>query len=100
MILFLVAAAWADGTPSDDKIGLQATVLAGARSAPESALQVPGEWEGELEPSAMSAVEIRSMPLGVSRVTASSPQRILRKASLRPLSSKSVPGRRGLATFD
>ena len=52
MILFILPAL---AGPTVD-----ATLLAGARTAPESAIQVPSAWEGQFEPSGLLSGELRA----------------------------------------
>lgn len=40
--------------------GLEATLFAGARTAPESAIMVPSAWEGDFEPSGVVAADVRA----------------------------------------
>ncbi len=54
-LLLGVAPAWAAATPPTT----EATVLAGGRTAPESAIRIPSGFEGGFEPSALLAVDVR-----------------------------------------
>lgn len=53
MLLLLICAALADTT-------VEGSLRLGGRTAPESAIQVPSGWEGELDPSALGSLEARA----------------------------------------